>query len=126
VRLRDREGRREADRRAACRSGNCASALFTCVQTKPGDGACLGKADACYGKKLIKLDCKVAKIAATLDKVCAAVDFATLRATDAVFFAALSQPCVAVGVTTLESFANYRECAKRRHVCETEDLTRST
>jgi len=103
--------------------GNCASALFTCIQIKPDDQKCLDKANASCGKELAKLDGKVAKIEATLDKACAAVNFATLRADDAMFFDALSQQC-AVGTNTLESFADYRECLMRRHVCETEDLTR--
>jgi hypothetical protein len=102
--------------------GKCAGAVFACVQTKPSDATCLGKAAALCDKEEDKLASADAKIAGALDKGCRAVPFATLAGAPGAGLDALAVRCAALGVPGLGSLEQYTTCLVRSLVCGSETI----
>ena len=90
----------------------CAGAVFACVQTKPGDAICLGKAAALCDKAEAKLASADAQIAGALDKGCRAVPFATLAGATGAGLDALAVRCAALGVPSLGSLEEYTSVSR--------------
>ncbi len=99
----------------------CAGLVFTCIQTKPGDAACLAKANASCGKEAAKIAAERAKVAPAIDKKCGGIDFnVNLRPARAANLAALvaSLP----GADTLDTLATYEQALRTGHECAAEEL----
>ena len=102
----------------------CVDAYFSCVQTKPGNQACTSQAGDVCDEEQEKIDDEGNDLDDDIEKSCASVPFATLRAPDAVSFLSLGARCEALGVRDLGSLADYRECLARQSACATEELIR--
>jgi len=102
----------------------CVDKVFSCIQTKPGDAACLTKADQACGKEAAKIAAARAKIAPAIDKKCGGIDFNVhLLPPRAANLAALV--ATLPGSDTLENLTNYETALRLRHECAAEDLLRS-
>ncbi|MBP1690394.1 MAG: hypothetical protein H6Q34_967, partial [Deltaproteobacteria bacterium] len=101
----------------------CVDKVFTCIQTKPGDGPCLVKADAACGKEGAKIAAERAKVGPAIDKKCVGIDFGVnLRPPLAVNLAALVTTLP--GADTLDTLTNYEAALRLRHECAAEELLR--
>lgn len=106
--------------------GKCAQASFTCVQTRPGDAACLSKAGAICDKQLGKLGTEATRLGSTLLRECgdAAVPFGILKAETGLNLETIHAACDAYGVSGLASLEDYAECLALQHACRVEELLR--
>ncbi len=105
---------------------SCAQRVFTCVQKKQEDPACIAKAsDACTGA-IAKANAAVAKLAPAIDKRCAGtiVAFNTLKSDVGANLGALTAECAAFGVPALNNLAQYESCVLAQHACSADDLLR--
>jgi hypothetical protein len=104
----------------------CADALFSCIQLKPDDGACLAKA---------RLRCEAGAAAAGVDERAvtsaigarcneSVIGYASLRAARAANLDALASACAAVAVPALDTLADYEQCLVRAETCRLEDVLR--
>jgi hypothetical protein len=99
----------------------CVDKVFACIQTKPGDPACLAKADAACGKEGAKIGVEQAKLGPALDKKCSLVDFATsLRPPRGANLGALVGTLP--GADTLDTLASFEDVLRQHHSCVAEDL----
>jgi hypothetical protein len=101
------------------RMAKCADALFTCVQLKPGDGACLAKARARCDAGQATSAAEERTLARSVTNRCRedVVAYATLRAARAANLDALASACAAVGVPALATLADYQQCVVRADAC---------
>jgi hypothetical protein len=97
----------------------CIAQVAKCVQQKPGDAACIAKAEA----KCDKLEAKLAgpkgpaaKALAAIDKSCES-DPADLLDAAGLGHGALATYCAALGVPALASSGDVAECLVRDHRC---------
>jgi hypothetical protein len=106
--------------------GTCVAKAFACVQTKPGDAACLAKVQATCNKELAKLGVERGKVAGAIDKACATLDFTGLvRAPFGVNLGALAgQTPGGVPFGNVDALGAYVEALQRQHDCLAEDLFR--
>jgi cysteine-rich repeat protein len=104
----------------------CADAVFTCVQTKPGETKCMDKANATCTKELDKIAQEEAKIGPAIDKKCAdsEIAYAVLGASNAANLDALAMECALYGVGSLSTLADYKQCVFQQHECRVEELVR--
>jgi hypothetical protein len=99
----------------------CADTVFSCVQTKPGDAACLAKANASCAKEAAKIAAERAKVAPAIDKKCGGIDFnVNLRPPRAANLAALATTLP--GADTLDTLATYEQALRAGHECAAEEL----
>ena len=105
----------------------CGAAVFTCVQTKPGDASCVSKAGAKCTKSLATLTALETDFAATVGEACGAtsVEPADLLATEGVGAAALTERCAALGVPGLATAADFAACVERQVACRADQLLES-
>lgn len=109
--------------------GGCLDKVFTCLQTKPGDAKCVGKATAACDAAVAKLATAAAKLRGAADKRCAdagLLPFATLATAAALNLDALADDCAALGVGPLASLDDYVTCLRRQHECAAADVLRAT
>lgn len=109
--------------------GGCLDKVFTCLQTKPGDAKCVGKATAACDAAVAKLTAAGAKLRGAADKKCAdtgLLPFATLATAAALNLDALADDCTALGFGSLASLDDYVACLRRQHECAAADVLRST
>jgi hypothetical protein len=106
----------------------CTNAIFKCIQTKPGDAACLDKAQATCAKELGpngKVAVAGAKLQSSVGSKCAAAGITNLGAANGMNLADLAAVCQAVGVTGgIPSIADYGVCLFRQHECEADETIR--
>jgi len=103
----------------------CVDAVFSCVQTKPGDSKCRAKARATCDKSFTKIGDAAAKLFLTVDKQCLALDFdLALSLAEGANFAALAPTCAAFGVPSLDALDDYEQCLFQQHECLVEQLLR--
>lgn len=104
----------------------CIDAVFACVQLKPDDPSCLGKAQATCDKQFAALDAQAIKLELAVDKKCAEelIPFATLRTALAANIDALADDCRPYGVVALNSLDAYKDCLFRAYQCRVGDLLR--
>ncbi len=107
----------------------CTEAVARCLQTKPGDAKCLGKAQQTCRKVTAKLyegpKSREAKLKAAIARTCGSakpgqaprVALDDLRSVLGVGYDTLADDCAAYGVAGLASVADVSECLARQHVC---------
>lgn len=100
----------------------CLKAVADCVQLKPGDGACLAKAEATCAKAETGLDAAGAKLAGGIVKACAAPDVAVadLASAAGIGFAAEAAGCGLRGIASVGTVADVAACVRAQHVCAAE------
>jgi hypothetical protein len=97
----------------------CGAAVFTCVQTKPGDASCLTKAGGTCTKAVAALPKLTTGFAATIAKSCGAPLAPTdLLANEGLGAAALEATCARFGVASLASVADLSTCLERKIACD--------
>ena len=102
----------------------CVDKVFACIQTKPGDAACLAKANAACGKEAAKIAAERAKLPAAVDKKCGGIDFnQNLLPPRAANLAALASTLP--GSDTLDTLTHYEQALRLRHDCAADDLLNS-
>lgn len=103
----------------------CVDTIFACVQLKPGDAACLLKAQATCDKQFAALDAQALKLELAVDKKCAEeiIPFSTLRTELAANIDSLVTDCRPY-VATLGSLDDYKDCLRGAYECRVGDLLR--
>jgi hypothetical protein len=102
----------------------CMDKVFACIQLKPGDAACLSKADQACGKEAAKIAAARASVGPAIDKKCGGIDFTVnLLPPQAANLAALV--ATLPGSNTLASLSSYENALRLRHDCAAEDLLRA-
>jgi len=105
----------------------CVETVFTCVQLKPTDPTCIvPKATATCDKQFTDITNAEDKLLAAINKHCSEqeIPFANLQAAAGLGLSSLVDDCLAFQVQTVASLADYEECLRREHTCETEELLR--
>jgi hypothetical protein len=105
----------------------CVDTIFTCLETKPADAACITqKAVGKCSKALVKVATEEAKLRDTIDKKCAQalVAYDTLRQADASNLDALATECARFGVSDLSTLEQYKNCLVQQNECRVEELLR--
>ncbi len=98
----------------------CTSAIFGCVQTKPGDTKCTDKARATCTKVLtVDVPAAEAKVQGAIAAGCATI-FPQAGAANAIDVDALAPTCVQVGIAPLATAGDWGECVMRHHECAIE------
>ena len=106
----------------------CATAVLSCIQTKPNDAKCLPKAHTSCTKGFAKLTDGTkgidAKLAAAVDKACAATGLTLADVLDAngVGFGALAAACTPTGVDVTTGVPNLAQCLATYHECRAGEL----
>jgi len=102
--------------------GKCATTIFACTQTKPGDAKCTDKAAAQCAKVITgDIPAAEAKVEEKIAAGCGAI-FAEAGAANALGIDALAADCQQVGVGALASAADWGRCVMRRHECAVEGM----
>jgi hypothetical protein len=106
----------------------CGAAVFTCLQTKPGDPACVGKAGGTCAKAVAgaaKLD---ASFATTIAKTCGASPLAAadLLTVDGLGASALAERCAKLGIASLGTVADVAACLQAQLTCHVDQMLEST
>jgi hypothetical protein len=102
----------------------CVDKLFACIQTKPGDPGCLGKANAGCAKEATKIAAERAKVGPAIDKKCGGIDFnVNLRPPRAANLDALV--VTLPGADTLATLTSYETALRLNHDCAAEELFRA-
>lgn len=102
----------------------CLDKVFACIQTKPGDAGCLGKANAACAKEASKIVAERAKVGPAIDKKCGGIDFGlNLRPPQAANIEALV--ATLPGGNTLVTLTSYETALRLNHDCAAEDLFRA-
>lgn len=96
--------------------GKCAQGMLRCAQLDAGDAGCLAKAGGACGKAAAVVSDGEAKLAATVEKKCAAVGIADVRAAAGLGFDAAVTACADAGLA-LDDLAGVGRCVARVHAC---------
>jgi hypothetical protein len=105
----------------------CGAAVFSCVQTKPNDSACVTKAGPTCTKAVAALPKLQASFAAAIGKSCGApLVPADLLAPEGLGVAGLAASCARLGVLSLASVADVSACLERQLACHADQLLEST
>jgi len=106
----------------------CGAAVFGCVQTKPGDAACLTKSGATCVKAVAALPKLQAAFTSTIAKSCGAAPLGTadLLASEGLGAAGLAATCARLGVANLTSVADLGACLERHLACRADQMLEST
>jgi len=105
----------------------CGTAVFTCLQTKPGDGACVAKAGGACVKGFAGLPKLATSFETSIAKVCGAAPLVAddLLAPEGIGAAALAERCKAAGVPTLATVADVTACLEHELACPTDHALES-
>jgi CSLREA domain-containing protein len=104
----------------------CGAAVFTCVQTKPGDASCVTKAGGTCTKALAALPKLTSGFAATIAKACGApLAPADLLAPEGLGASALADTCARFGVASLATVADVSTCLERKIACDVDQQIQS-
>jgi hypothetical protein len=115
----------------------CSESVAQCLQTKPGDAKCLGKASAVCRKVTGKLyggtQSREAKLRTAIARACGTttpgkaprVALADLRSVLGIGYDTMQTSCTALGVPALGSIDDVSECLVREHVCRADQLLTS-
>ncbi len=118
-----RAGRRFAGHRLASLQ-SCLAARASCLKSSVGREACERRAAATCQTRRDRLAADEERLASTIDRACAGLDFAILAAEAGANVGALRPTCAALGVPDLASLADYERCLARHHACAVDDLLR--
>jgi CSLREA domain-containing protein len=104
---------------ASTLAGGCARRVLACHQQKPGDPACVAKAQAACGKSAGKLDELAGTLGETIAKKCAdpTVTIGELLGATGGGFQSQAALCKALGVPILGDAAAIADCLTRHHTC---------
>lgn len=99
----------------------CVLPAFACVQTKPGNAACLTKANANCDKQAPGAIAEQAKLVALIQKGCndALISDADRDAANGLGFMAEEAACEDEGTPTNETIGGLANCIASQHVCHT-------
>jgi len=105
----------------------CASALFKCLQQKPGDTTCVAKAKAKCHKGVGKVNAGAGATATLTDKIRKACDpeklaFRDILSDNGLGFGVQAPQCAALGVPELRSLVDLVDCMDRQHRCRATQL----
>lgn len=102
----------------------CAAAAFACVQQKPGDAACVAKADRSCAKELAKSAADEVKLHGAVLKACdaPAVDPVDLRSVAGIGYEMQAPVCQERGVATMSSAGDVADCVIAQHACRVDDM----
>jgi uncharacterized protein YjdB len=101
----------------------CAGGVLTCVQTRPDDGGrCLGRAGTRCARALAGIAADEQKLAATIERKCAAVSPADLLGAAGLGYQRVAAECADELDTPLDDVASVARCVVRQHECRTEQL----
>jgi len=105
----------------------CGAGVFGCLQTKPGDPRCLGKASAKCTKALGVLPAIVAAFTAAITKACDTppLGIADLRAPEGLGFATRTAACAGRGTPALATVADVAQCLEREVACRADQVLES-
>jgi hypothetical protein len=105
----------------------CVGAALVCVQQKPTDLGCPGKATATCAKEFGKLAGDQTKVAAGLQKTCGAttLTFDDVRLAAGLGYDSEISFCAARGVAALTSVSDVITCVLAEHACRAENLVGS-
>ena len=106
----------------------CGAAVFSCLQTKPGDAACIGKAGGTCAKAVAAIPKLEAGFATTIAKACGASPLvaADLSTVDGLGASALGERCAKLGVPSLATVADVTACLQAQLTCHVDHLLEST
>jgi hypothetical protein len=104
--------------------GRCVASVFTCVQIKPADPACLGKAGRVCDREFAKLVPARAATLVGLRKKCdgALVPYVALDAAEGLAVGALGDVCDDYAVDSVGALDEFDTCLVRQHECRTGEL----
>ncbi len=100
----------------------CVARLATCVQTKPGDAACLAKAGTRCQRSLAKLAPATAKAQARIVARCDALSTDELGTAAGLGYSAEARFCADLGVPTLDGADAVARCLLAEHACVADRL----
>jgi len=120
----EKAGRRFVTRRLKALEA-CTGALFTCVQTKPGDLACVAAADRRCDREYARIGAETVRLYDGIQRRCATADLPieTLLDPAGANLGALGQVCGALA-TSPSSHAGYAECVVRQHTLRVDEMLR--
>jgi CSLREA domain-containing protein len=106
----------------------CGGAVFTCLQTKPEDPACVGKAGGTCAKAVAGIPKLEAAFATAVAKGCGTspLTAADLLTVDGLGAAALAERCAALGIASLTTVADVTACLEAQLTCHVDHLLEST
>ncbi len=106
----------------------CGAAVFTCLQTKPGDLACVTKAGSTCTKAVAGIPKLEAAFAATVAKSCGASPLvaADLLTSEGLGASALGARCAKLGVASLTTVADVTACVQAQLTCHVDHLLETT
>ncbi len=109
---------------ALANAKKCVDAVFSCVQTKPGDAPCATKAATTCDKQFLRTDQAAIKLRASIGKACGAgaLPFDLLASPAALDVDVLTSMCTPFGVSTIDTLEDYVECIFRLATCHVDDL----
>ena len=94
----------------------CTQAALRCIQLAPGDAPCVGKAGAACAKAVAAIAAREAGLAAKVEKKCAALGVADVRAAGGLGFDDAAAACAAAGAPLAE-LADVGRCVARAATC---------
>ncbi len=97
----------------------CAAGVFTCLQTKPGDGGCTAKAGEKCAKRTSAAAALPAKLAEGIVKACGAAPLepADLLAPEGLGASTIAGSCSTLGIPILATAADVADCVLRSLAC---------
>jgi len=106
----------------------CGAAVFTCLQTKPGDPACVTKAGGSCAKAMAGIPKLEASFATAVAKACGAspLGAADLLTVDGLGASALGKRCAALGIASLTTVADVTACLEAQLTCHVDHMLEST
>ncbi len=106
----------------------CGAAVFTCLQTKPGDPACVGKAGGTCAKAVAGIPKLESAFATTIAKSCGASPLVAtdLSTAEGLGASALAERCAKLGIASLATVADVTACLRAQLTCDVDHLLEST
>ncbi len=106
----------------------CGAAVFTCLQTKPGDPACVTKAGGTCAKAVAGIPKLEAGFTTTVAKACGASPLvaADLLTSEGLGASALTNRCAQLGIASLATVADVTACLEAQLTCRVDHLLEST
>ncbi len=101
---------------------HCAARMLTCIETKPTDPSCRGKAASGCSRDLAKIGGEETRLAAAIIKRCGAVGMANLGDDGGLGYASLATDCAALDTALTNDVSTLAACVVRQHECQVEDL----
>ncbi|HEY2387757.1 MAG TPA: hypothetical protein VGK30_12410 [Candidatus Binatia bacterium] len=100
----------------------CDTPIFTCVETKPGDGKCTSKAQGTCSKSIAGITKLQTAFSDAITKACGAIDINDLRDNQGLGIAALDASCAAIGAPAPTSAADFATCVELNVACRVDQM----